>query len=228
MKKVLLLLFGFFIAAQSFAQDPDLFRTWYLYEIQGSDLDPLFVVVDIDPPIQPWITILETLEFNGEGACNTFIGTYSYDSQYDEFTSNDLTETGNDCNIPVHNSFENTYFGFMHQIMPVISTDSNGLTLRIDTPIFGYAIFKDYPLSINDNAFENNITTYPNPVSNQLFISAENLQVEKISIYSMNGKEVLSTKTKEKSIDVSNLSEGLYFIEVISPEGRNVQKFIKN
>lgn len=228
MKKILLLFTTVLISVQSFAQDPDIFRTWYLYEIQSTDLSNVYVVADIDPNIQPWVAISETLEFNGEGACNTFMGTYSFDPNGSIFNSTDFTETGDDCIIQVHNQFEDGYFSFMQWFqVSDISFDTNGLTMYLSSILLGYAIFKDYPLSINDANFENTFAVFPNPVSDQLFISSENIQIEKISIYSISGREILLLETNEKSIDVSNLSEGIYFLEVTSLEGKNIKKFIK-
>ena len=228
MKKILLLFTSLFIGSQGFAQDPDIFRTWYLYEIQATDLSPVYVVADIDPNIQPWVAISETLEFNGEGACNTFMGTYSYDPNGSIFNSADLTETGDDCIIQVHNQFEEGYFNFMQWFQVIdISSDNNGLTMYLSSILLGYAIFKDYPLSINDVNFENTITVYPNPVSDQLFISSENTQIENIRVYSISGKQVLDDSNFENSLDVSGFSEGIYFLEIYSSEGKSVQKFVK-
>jgi hypothetical protein len=72
-----------------------------------------------------------------------------------------------------------------------------------------------------------NITVYPNPVSETLFIASEGISIEKKTVYSLHGKLVFSENSASKTIDVSNLSNGLYFIEISSSEGKSVQKFIK-
>jgi hypothetical protein len=229
MKNILFLFISLFYGFQSFAQDPDpnLFRTWYLYEIQASDLDDLYIVADIDPPIYPSITILETLEFNGEGACNTFIGTFSHEPFYN-LESTEFTSTNDDCGIQIHNSFESSYYGYLYYFWYDITPDGNGLSLTTNNPIFGYAIFKDYPLSINGNNYQKKISLFPNPVTDQLFITSESATIEKITVYSMSGTPVINDSDNKNSIDVSNLSEGLYFIEISSSEGKSVQKFVKN
>ncbi len=61
--------------------DPDLFRTWYLSFVQESDAGLPYVVSEINPPIQPYITILENLDYNGEGACNSSVVNLVYHSQ---------------------------------------------------------------------------------------------------------------------------------------------------
>jgi Leucine-rich repeat (LRR) protein len=71
------------------------------------------------------------------------------------------------------------------------------------------------------------IAIYPNPVSETLFIASEGISIEKKTVYSLQGKLVLSEMNASKTIDASNLSEGLYFIEISSSEGKSIQKFIK-
>ncbi|HBY66315.1 MAG TPA: hypothetical protein DEG69_00210, partial [Flavobacteriaceae bacterium] len=68
---------------------------------------------------------------------------------------------------------------------------------------------------------------YPNPVSETLFISSENNNIEKLNVYSTNGKLILSEIENTKQLDVSTLSNGLYFVEVTSENGTTVQKFVK-
>lgn len=229
MKKILLFLFALSFGAPSFAQDPDLYRTWYLYVVRRTDLDEIVVVSEIDPPIHPWITISETLEFNGEGACNTFMGTYSYYPTYNNFVSSDLTSSTNNCNNQTHNDFENQYFDFMNEFLfEDITPDSNGLILSLYNVFGGQAFFRDYPLSVNDLDFKAEVILSPNPVSEQLVITSENLQIETITIYEVSGKIVKQFNTVEGSIDVSSLSEGVYFIEINSEEGKHIKKFIKD
>ncbi len=228
MKKLLLIVLTCFFSFQSFGQDPDpeLFRTWYLYFVQSTDLGTPYEVSEIDPTIQPFITILENLDFNGEGACNTFNGTYEHMGT-NEMNSISFNSTDNDCGVQIHNSFENSYFGFMQSyIWYNISQDSDGLTLAFGEPLMGSAIFKDYPLSASDFTL-NEVVIYPNPVSDQLFISSENTMIETITIYSLTGKKVVEVVSETNSIDVTTLSKGMYFVEISSASGKSVKKFIK-
>ena len=207
------------------------FRTWYLTSYEY-DLGPIFYVNDIQPLISPTITIDQNLDYMGVAACNDYFGNFSYDSSNDSLVLESFDATLNICDEQSHDSFETDYFGYFGNfpvpVMYYLSSDSSGnmfLSLEFNA---GFILnYQNFQLSISE---ENSVAfdIYPNPVSDQLFISSENLQIEKISIYSMNGKEVLSVETNEKSIDVSNLSEGLFFIEVTSPEGKSQQRFIKN
>jgi len=227
-KPLLIVLIGLF-SFQSFAQDPDpeLFRTWYLYFVQSTDLGTPYEVSEIDPPIQPYITILEDLSFNGEGACNTFEGSFSYENPNILF-SNTFNETNEDCGIQIHNSFENSFFGLVQGIMSYsISQESDGLMLYFDTILMGSAILRDYPLSTSDFNL-NTIKLYPNPVSETLNVFIENNVIEKMVVYSINGEIVIEQNyNQNNSIDVSLLSKGMYFVEIFTSEGKTVKKFIK-
>ena len=83
------------------------------------------------------------------------------------------------------------------------------------------------PLAVSDFTLNNSISIYPNPVSDILQIySSEGVSIEKIAIYSMLGESLISTP--ENSIDVSYLSEGIYFIEVETNRGSITKRFIKD
>ena len=100
---------------------------------------------------------------------------------------------------------------------------------------FSISIFNEYYLDdfnyiegvilgtndVNDLDF----SIYPNPAKNNINISTKEA-IEKIHIYSIQGilvKEI----TNNKTMDVSNLSNGIYFIEVTSGKRKSVQKIIK-
>jgi surface protein len=71
-----------------------------------------------------------------------------------------------------------------------------------------------------------NISIFPNPVDDKLFIQGV-LDVSEISIYDVLGKLVLS-KTASSEIDVTNLKKGIYIIKIVAEQKETIQKFIKN
>ena len=205
--------------------DPDLFRTWYLYELLASDANEHFILDNFDPAISPNLSISNTLEFNGAGACNVFMGTFDYDGTF--LISTGTTATSDPCGSNLFDEFELDYFhffdlAFFHQI----TEESDGFELRLSNSIFGFAIFKDYALSVNENSLIS-ITLFPNPVSETLFITAEGTQIENISIYSISGQRVISEIASTNQLDVSGLKAGLYFAEIATSEGQRMQKFVK-
>ncbi len=80
------------------------------------------------------------------------------------------------------------------------------------------------------NIEQDNISFYPNPVSEMLHISDQK-QVEELMIYNLDGKVVFNKNEIENSngeIDVSQLAPGLYFIKCVSKDGfQSAFRFIK-
>ncbi|ARV14421.1 T9SS type A sorting domain-containing protein [Polaribacter sp. SA4-12] len=81
--------------------------------------------------------------------------------------------------------------------------------------------------SVRDNTLLN-VTMYPNPTSSRLNISAKST-IKSAAIFNLLGKQVMSleiNKTSE-SIDVSNLSSGIYLIKYTVNNAVGTAKFIK-
>ena len=74
---------------------------------------------------------------------------------------------------------------------------------------------------------DNNIsglTMYPNPLKgNTLFITSTANAEMNVKIYNVLGKEVLSTKVNNTSVDVSNLASGVYIVKV-TEEGKTATR----
>ena len=81
-------------------------------------------------------------------------------------------------------------------------------------------------LSIVDNDFELDVTIYPNPTDNYLFIEG-NVNPISISIYNLLGAEVIAKSNTDK-INVSELSNGVYIINISDGVSQTNRKFIKN
>lgn len=81
-------------------------------------------------------------------------------------------------------------------------------------------------LAINEVSFLNEIKIFPNPVSQNLTISiSEMLAYNSASIYSIEGKKLM--ETDEKTIDVSSLKSGVYFITIETTQGTITKKIVK-
>ena len=55
-----------------------------------------------------------------------------------------------------------------------------------------------------------------------------NVKIEKVEIYNLLGNLVLNTTSDTESIDVSNLSKGVYLLTVYSGTQKSVKKLIIN
>ncbi len=83
--------------------------------------------------------------------------------------------------------------------------------------------FIQNPVGINE--IENDeFMVYPNPVNDKLNILT-NENISNISVNDINGKTVLTGNSK--SIDVSALSNGVYFVKIETAKGITNSKFIK-
>mgnify|MGYP006253216833 FL=1 len=103
-------------------------------------------------------------------------------------------------------------------------TDESNCTLSIDFEI-------EIPNGIETNGLSNNISIFPNPTTDKLYISfEENTQnlTYKIDILNVAG-QVLDTKTtyNHTFFDVANLASGVYFIRFADEKNSHVTKFVR-
>jgi hypothetical protein len=71
-----------------------------------------------------------------------------------------------------------------------------------------------------------NISIYPNPTNNTLFISGNETPIA-VAIFNVLGKEVLSIKNTN-NINLKALPSGVYMIRISDGVGQTNRKFIKN
>ncbi|MEA3505763.1 MAG: T9SS type A sorting domain-containing protein [Bacteroidota bacterium] len=69
-------------------------------------------------------------------------------------------------------------------------------------------------------------TIYPNPATNNLFISNNNELVNAVTIYNQLGKKVIVKTRPIDKIDVSMLKQGIYVIELVSNKYKTRHKLI--
>ena len=80
---------------------------------------------------------------------------------------------------------------------------------------------------LNTNLYSNDLSLYPNPITDILKIDSNSSQNFNIEIYSILGKKLLSVKNT-KRVDVKALSSGVYFIRISDGMRHTNRKFIKN
>ena len=82
-------------------------------------------------------------------------------------------------------------------------------------------------LGTDDVTISNKIKLYPIPSSGILNIQLDiSITIETIGIYNINGK-LIKSYTSEKSLDISSLSNGIYFTKIITNEGICIKRIIK-
>lgn len=77
------------------------------------------------------------------------------------------------------------------------------------------------------NTVGNEISLYPNPVHNELYIQTDD-RLSKVEIYSLFGEKLLSLTNGEKAIDISFLSEGIYLVKVTTDKVSVTSRIIKD
>lgn len=92
-----------------------------------------------------------------------------------------------------------------------------------------YYIKTSYPtLGLVDNVQTSKLAVYPNPVSNQLFISSQDQKVKDVMIYNLSGTVVKNiSNLAEETVDVSDLATGNYVIKVTTDQGIAARKIVK-
>ena len=85
-----------------------------------------------------------------------------------------------------------------------------------------------YSLNIDQNKAETNFSLYPNPSSNFITIENKNQEIQDVQIYNALGQLVQEVVISNSSkIDISNLSNGLYFVKLKNQLHESF-KFVKN
>ena len=86
---------------------------------------------------------------------------------------------------------------------------------------------QDTTLGISDLALNNLVNVFPNPVNSVLHINS-NKDINQVKIYDITGKEVLIKSNSLQEIDVSQLYDGLYFLNIEIDNQNIVKKIIIN
>ncbi len=91
---------------------------------------------------------------------------------------------------------------------------------------FGSAV-----LSVSEADLQNNISIYPNPVKDNLYVKVHNnTNIESYKLHSIDGRLIMEAKIEIVnsifSIDLSKLIRGNYILNLSSEDGRNISKRI--
>lgn len=87
-----------------------------------------------------------------------------------------------------------------------------------------YCAYIGADASVSENTLQ--FTIYPNPAGSILNLESSS-QIERIEIYSQDGKLAYTELGPNTAIDISELKSGFYIIKASSAAGSSIQKFIK-
>jgi len=91
--------------------------------------------------------------------------------------------------------------------------------------IYFYSSFKS--ATSNYQASEIEVNIYPNPVKETIYLSVELEKGANYVIYDYSGRKVSEGSILNNSINVDNISKGLYFIKIFNSKPLSVSKFFK-
>lgn len=233
--KTLLYILIFNLSAISFAQDPQLFENpWYLQKltIEGVDYEAPnnneieFIPLNIFPDTFNTIVCLG-LSGHDLSISNTEISVFEF-----------VILLGDSCDLPANNDYEDLYYNgffewqmlnktFLYSIEQIGDSLSLVLTNENGDKAF-YGNEKLQTLEFTKTQY----CLYPNPVKNQLFLNSKNSDTNlKIKIFNIASQQLRTQNLDFKSqisLDVSNLSSGIYFLNIADEKGNTtVKKFIK-
>lgn len=128
-----------------------------------------------------------------------------------------------------------TIYNFYHssQKFPVLSVNYTSIALTAQSPtvtgfVNGSKNYFTVPVGLNEAALSGSeVQIYPNPASRVISVFAANeAGVVNVRIVDMTGREQLTT-TIEKEVNITNLSPGMYVMELTTRNGTVRKKFLK-
>lgn len=139
------------------------------------------------------------------------------------FDKSDIASAIDNCSTEltiVGNSFSGNNLG--EKTISVSVTDDSGNSTLCDI-----TVTVDKTTAVVDINKDNRISVYPNPVQDIFSIQVNDLDIEKISLYSSLGERIREDKLTP-NVDISTLPTGMYILMVISKNGESfVQKLVK-
>jgi hypothetical protein len=151
---------------------------------------------------------------------------------------------GNSAN---HTTSDELYNGFIHNWAGVLfwsytaSADSMGcfsdfddalLAFRnTDPSLINFNTSSCIATDIESSSTENAINIFPNPASNEIQVISEQSKVNSIEIFNLLGEKMYSLQITDNhspiTINLENIPNEVYVIEVNMEEGIEVRKFVK-
>ena len=110
------------------------------------------------------------------------------------------------------------------------ATNSNATLTLYNIEATNNVLVDTSTLSNNETVLSKSLTIYPNPIKNSINVSVNNgVIVNTITVYTVQGKKIVQQELKDDTtIDVSSLSQGIYFVKLNTNKGEITKKVIKN
>lgn len=151
-----------------------------------------------------------------------YTGLVSIQAGYNPIINELNVANGNNINFTHFNSFSTPNLNCI-QVDDVAYSNSNWTGLSIDNGD-NFSLNCGGNVGVDESTTVNNITIYPNPTTGILNIKNG---FGSVRIVDLTGKVVLETTVSNDQIDVSNLLNGVYLLQLKTEKGIATQRFIK-
>lgn len=95
-------------------------------------------------------------------------------------------------------------------------------------PMNQFNVRRQVALGVNEIQNSDIVGIFPNPATSQLTIMAPGIKVDNAIIYNTAGQSVMSVKSPaENQVNIGNLANGIYFMEIKVKESTTMVKFVK-
>lgn len=133
-----------------------------------------------------------------------------------DFCSGLIGTVDENDSVILHGNFSGMWTGFGQDVnKELYIIDMNGGNI--------FSIKGGQVAGIADEAFQKNISLWPNPVKEKIFISHKNLDLQQVEIFDVLGRSVFqefNVKQMKMEIAVSQWSRGLYTVKITDTSGR--------
>lgn len=150
------------------------------------------------------------------------------------------TPAGQTTNLFTYNDINNTEWNSKTVVFTAPSANQYTFGFHYTSPAqaqanFGFLVIDNVMMDSNlgtESVLASQFSVYPNPAVNVLNITnAENILVNNVSIVDLNGRTVKSVKfdgVSEAQVNISDLSSGMYLVNISSDKGITTKKIVKN
>lgn len=175
-------------------------------------------------------TVIDTVQGD---TCMPFFNSNWTDTLYNQLSDGTLAFTGNYCGRQLNSNFQFYYFSMVNDTAMIrFRFVSDSIFDNLDGWMIDSISLTPLILEGINEPENNTLSIYPNPATNQLYITTNNTFVLPglVNIYDITGKQIGSQliNSINEPIDVAKFSSGLYYINMINHRNQKTgAKFLK-
>ncbi|MCD2260127.1 T9SS type A sorting domain-containing protein [Psychroserpens luteolus] len=131
-------------------------------------------------------------------------------------TSGEIRILSNSSDLASHPAIN----GSLDAFLQVDITDDSivNFSNEFDT-LTGIEAYSFDTLSVETVTEDLNISLYPNPARNEIKIITNDIVIDQVEIYNVNGQRIMLIENQFEKVDISQLRSALYFVKLRSMEG---------